>query len=464
MNDGDTILPLPADQHAKHQGALGMLRARIARWSALARHPNSTFLRHIGWNLVGQGAPLLAALVSIPLLIKRIGVDRFGILTIAWMLIGYFSLFDLGIGRAMSQLVSEKLAREEHDTLPALVWTGLIAMLALGVVATAVIVGLSGWAIEGGLKIPLALRAEARNALLVLAPAVPMVVVATGLRGILEAKQQFRATNLVRIPLGILMFIGPLCVLPWTNSLVAIFGVLLMIRLVTMVALFLMCRGTLPEIARIQFDRRILPELFKSGGWMTVSNIISPVMVQMDRFVIGAMLSMAAVTYYATPFEMVTKILIISGAISGVAFPSFARILARRDGQEANRLYWRSVKLVALGTVPPVVIIELCADFVLRFWLHGVLPAESALVLRILALGVLLNALAAVPFACLQGAKRADITAKIHMAEVPCYLLALLFVVPQFGIVGTAGIWTARVTVDALLMHYWSAPLRNEQP
>jgi O-antigen/teichoic acid export membrane protein len=441
-----------------------MPRGLMTRWSALLRQPNSAFLRNIGWNLFGQGAPLVAALVSIPLLIKGIGVDRFGILTIAWMLIGYFSLFDLGIGRAMTQLVSEKLAREQHAALPALVWTGLITMLVLGIIATAVIVGLSGWAINGGLKIPLVLREEARTALLVLAPAVPMVVVATGLRGILEAKQQFRATNLVRIPLGILMFVGPLCVLPWTNSLVAIFGVLLAIRFCTMLALFLMCRKTLPEIALVQFDRRILPELFKSGGWMTVSNIISPLMVQMDRFVIGAMLSMAAVTYYATPFEMVTKILMIAGAISGVAFPSFARILAQGDHAQAKQLYWRSVKLVALGTLPPVLIILLCADFVLRVWLHGTLPAESAMVLRILALGVLLNALAAVPFACLQGARRADITAKIHMVEVPFYMVALLLVVPQLGIVGAAAIWTARVTIDALLMHYWCGSLRSDQP
>jgi O-antigen/teichoic acid export membrane protein len=433
---------------------------RLRQLAAFARHPNSAFLRHIGWNLLGQGAPMLAALISIPLLIKGIGVDRFGILTIAWMLIGYFSLFDLGIGRAMTQLVSEKLARDEYAALPALIWTGLIAMLALGMVATVLIVGLSGWAIDGGLKIPLALRAEAGNALLVLAPAVPMVVVATGLRGILEARQQFRATNLVRIPLGILMFVGPLCVLPWTDSLVAIFAILLAIRLGTMLTLFRMCRSALPEIAQVRFERRILPELFKFGGWMTVSNIISPVMVQMDRFAIGAMLSMAAVTYYATPFEMVTKILMISGAISGVAFPTFARILAQGNRAEANRLYWRSVKLVALGTLPPVLIIVLCADLLLRIWLHDSFPSESAMVLRILAFGVLLNALAAVPFACLQGARRADITAKIHMLEVPFYVLSLLLVVPRFGIVGAALIWTARVTVDAVLMHYCSRTLR----
>jgi len=196
---------------------------------------------------------------------------------------------------------------------------------------------------------------------------------------------------------------------------------------------------------------------------MTISNIISPMMVQMDRFVIGASLSMAAVAYYATPFEMVTKILLISSAISGVAFPAFARLLGERDGAATHRLYWHSVKLVALGTTPAVLVAVLFAEPVMRLWLHGAFPADSASVLRILAAGVLLNALAAVPFACLQGARRADITAKIHMFEVPIYLVALVFVVPRFGIVGAALIWTARVTIDAALMHFWCARLRNDQ-
>lgn len=439
-----------------------MLRTRLTRWSAKARHPNAAFLRHIGWNLVGQGAPLLAALISIPLLIKGIGVDRFGILTIAWMLIGYFSLFDLGIGRAMTQLVAEKLARDEHATLPQLIWTGLSTMLALGIVATIVILGLGDWAIRGGLKIPAALQQEAIHALYILAPAVPMVVVATGLRGILEAKQQFRATNLVRIPLGVLMFVGPLCVLPWTNSLEAIFATLLLVRAGTMLALYAMCRKSVPEILSYRFDRSILAELVKSGGWMTVSNIISPIMVQMDRFVIGAVLSMAAVAYYATPFEMVTKILMISGAISGVAFPTFARVLAQGDITAADQLYRRSLKLVALGTIPPVLFIECFADPVLTIWLHGTFPQESAAVLRILALGVLMNGLAAVPFACLQGAKRADLTAKIHMLEVPVYLGLLTLIVPRYGIIGAAAMWSGRVGVDGILMHLSSAWLRRQ--
>ena len=62
-----------------------------------------TIARNTIWNIVGQSLPLLLAVVAIPLLIRRLGVDRFGVLTLAWALVGYFGLFDLGLGRALDK-------------------------------------------------------------------------------------------------------------------------------------------------------------------------------------------------------------------------------------------------------------------------------------------------------------------------------------------------------------------------
>jgi O-antigen/teichoic acid export membrane protein len=65
--------------------------------------------RNVVWNLIGGGAPMLVAVFCIPILAKGLGTDRFGVLALAWALIGYTSLFDLGLGRALTQLVAKKL-------------------------------------------------------------------------------------------------------------------------------------------------------------------------------------------------------------------------------------------------------------------------------------------------------------------------------------------------------------------
>jgi len=64
--------------------------------------------------------------------------------------------------------------------------------------------------------------------------------------------------------------------------------------------------------------------------------------------------------------------------------------------------------------------------------------------------------MASLPFALLQGVGRSDITAKIHLAETPGYLLLMLWLTRDFGINGTAIAWCARTTIDMLLL-YWYA-------
>src|SRR6266446_631966 len=104
--------------------------------------------RNTVWNLVGSGAPMLVALFCIPILIRGLGKERFGILTLAWALIGYASLFDLGLGRALTQLVAKKLGAGEEKEIPSLAWTSLLLMMLLGFTGAALIFLISPWLVH----------------------------------------------------------------------------------------------------------------------------------------------------------------------------------------------------------------------------------------------------------------------------------------------------------------------------
>src|SRR2546423_524881 len=110
--------------------------------------------RNTVWNLLGSGAPMLVAVFCIPILIGSLGKDRFGVLALAWALVGYASLFDLGLGRALTQLVARKLGAGEEHEVPTLVWTSLLLMLFLGIVGAAVVIILSPWLVHRILNVP----------------------------------------------------------------------------------------------------------------------------------------------------------------------------------------------------------------------------------------------------------------------------------------------------------------------
>jgi O-antigen/teichoic acid export membrane protein len=174
---------------------------------------NRLLTKNTIWNLLGNIVPLLVAIITIPILINSLGIDRFGILSLAWVIIGYFSLFDLGLGRAMTHLVAEKLGNDKEDEVPGIIWTGLIFMATLGFIAALVLATISPWLVHNILQVPPLLHQETLWSFYGLAIGMPIVVTTTGIRGVLEAKQQFGLVTIVRIPLGIFTFAGPLLVL-----------------------------------------------------------------------------------------------------------------------------------------------------------------------------------------------------------------------------------------------------------
>lgn len=411
------------------------------------------------WNILGQGLPLLVGLGAIPFLIHGLGTDRFGVLTIAWMVIGYFSIFDFGLGRALTKLTAEKLGAGKIREIPELIWTALLLMGVLGVVGGFVVAGISHWLVYGVLNIPAELQKETLDAFYLLALSIPLVVGTTGLRGILEAYQRFGLVNAVRIPLGLWTFLGPLVVLKFSESLYPIVAVLVVGRIVALVAHFGLCFYVVPALRNgIVVKKHLIVPLASFGGWMTVSNIIGPVMVYMDRFLIGAFISMAAVAYYTTPYEIVTKLWLIPIAFVGVLFPAFSLTFVT-DKALTVSLFDRGMKYIFIVMFPIMLVIITFAYEGLELWLGLEFATNGFIILQWLAVGVFVNSLARVPFALIQGAGRPDIIAITHLLELPLYLILLWWLLELYGIEGAAAAWTIRIIADTVIFNLVTARL-----
>lgn len=182
---------------------------------------------------------------------------------------------------------------------------------------------------------------------------------------------------------------------------------------------------------------------------MTVTNVVGPLMVSMDRFLIAGLISVTAVAYYATPYEVVTKLLLFPTAVMGVLFPAFSASFVQNQGRAAL-LFGRSVKYVFLALFPVILLIVALAQNGLTLWLGADFARHGTRVVQWLAVGVLANSLALVPFSFLQGIGRPDLTAKLHLVELPLYLGVLLWLIRVDGIEGAAIAWSARTVLDAI--------------
>ena len=417
--------------------------------------------RNLGWNLFGQFLPMVAGVVCVPLLIHALGTARFGFLSLVWVLIGYFSLFDLGLSRALTQRVATLGALADGRRLQAAVATGMALIAVLAAISVPLLFAAQPLLLDQLMHIPPELAAEGAAAFPWLACGVPVVIVAAGVRGILEGEQRFAAVNIVRTPAGIAMFAAPWAATLISPTLQAVTAAVFLVRIAQLGGFAWLARRLLAgSIDARAFDRAEVRLLFGFGLWMTVSNLISPLLVYLDRFAISRYGNLSDVAYYSTPFELIARLLFIGQAVSGVMFPLLSAAIAERPG-ELPRLM-RQNYLLLLGLIGPVtLVVVLLAKPGLTLWLGAGFAAHSTPVLQILAVGVLLNSLASVPFGTLQAMRRPDLTAKIHLVELPLYLLLLAVLLHRFGIVGAAAAWTIRVGADWAAIAWMAARLRR---
>lgn len=406
------------------------------------------------WNLVGMILPMVIALWAIPVLANTLGPARFGTLTLAWLLVGYFSIFDLGLSRALTKMAAEYLGAKEEEKIPALFWTSMLLMLVLGLTLAVLFGAFSWWLVGTLLKIPTELEGETLRAFTVVAFGLPVVISTTGLIGLLEAYQKFRLINFVRLFTGTFIFVGPVFVLPFSQSLFPVISVLVVGRVLEWLVYFVLCLTVVRQVnKRVNFDRSLLLPLFSFGGWMTVSNIIVPLILQVDRFVIGAVVSVAQLAFYATPSEIVLRLLVFPRSLVSVLFPAIAAYY-RTERKKTADLFGQSVSYLTLGLYPIVLVMVMLAPEGLTIWLGKEYGQNSAAVMVWLTTGVYIASIAYVPYSLLQGVGRPDLSAKVHLVELPLFLLCAWYMTVKGGIIGMAQVWMLRALLDLGVMYY----------
>lgn len=395
---------------------------------------------------------MLAALLSIPWLMAHIGLERFGSLTLIWALLGCLAVLDFGMVRALVQIIADRRGRPEPAPDAGIAGRALGVIAALGV-ATGGAVALAGDPlIQLFIHASDPVTAEVRRSLWIIALIVPVALVSAGLRGVLEGYQRFRSINLVRMTVGVMNYLSPLCVLPFSDSLVPVIAAIALGRILGLAAYGWLCVRVVPDLlAPSRYRREPMRPLFVMGAWMMLNNLLGPAMLYADRIILASLAPAAVVAFYTTPFEVLSRLLFIPGALSSVLFP-LAASLFHKTPEALGRMLDLGAHM-ALGVFLAILgAVALGGEAALSLWLGAAFAGQSASILSVLALGVCFNAVAFVPSALIQGIGRVDVTAKLQLAELPVYLAVLWWLIGAYGPLGAAIAWTLRTGVDMVLL------------
>ncbi len=193
-------------------------------------------------------------------------------------------------------------------------------------------------------------------------------------------------------------------------------------------------------------------DLLGEGAWVTLSFVMAPVLVYLDRLVLAEVLSLAACARYVAIQDVVQRALVVPKAIAQIWLPRFAAYSGNGTDERASMR--KASLFLTWGWGTGLVVLALTAGEWVKLWLgRGYWPEAEQLV-GILILAVFINGHAHLPFVYLQATGRSRIPAILNCLEVPLAVILMVVLSRSIGLQGAAWGWVVIVTFDLFCLSY----------
>ena len=406
------------------------------------------------YNIVGFAIPTIFAIPCLGILSRWLSMEEFGLFTLSFAILGYASIFDGGLSRAVTREIA--IYRNNNIEKIKIIGTSnffififsLIASLSLFIFAD----NLADFLKVSSLKYDLVV-----DSFKLLSISIPLYLFNLIWIGYLEGVENFFIVNLQKSIGNTLIVLFPVLFCMYEKNIFFAFLGIFIGRLISFLITLFICRIELIR-SKLKIDKFVAVRLFKFGGWITVSNLVSPLMVHMDKIIVSNILGANKVSAYSAPAEGVSRLVNVPIAITKVLFP---KISAAKTLKEQKELETKSYIIIALICAPIVVICYVFAKEIMAIWMGEAYGVASENVFKILIIGFYFNALAQIPYTILQSKGFSKYTAYIHLLEVVPFLVAVYFATEAYGLIGAALVWSARVCIDLILLLFLNYKMRS---
>ncbi len=414
----------------------------------------NALIRNSTFNLAGYVIPTLVAIPALGFMARVLGPELFGIYTLAMALVGYASVFDFGLTRAIIREIA--VYRDDPVEKNRIISTSTFFLTGISIIV-AVLIYANIDSIINFINITSSNDIDVTNSLKILSFAIPLFLINQLWVSILEGEEKFGLLNIQKAIANTFIVGLPALFVYFNASLVyAVIG-LIIGRLISLLISFFVLKKEIFS-SGITFYSDVFKRLVYFGGWMTVSNIISPMMVYFDRFIISNILGAKNVGFYTAPAEIISRMSIVPTSISRAVFP---RLSSLSNIDKFNKELRFSYIIMFLICTPLVGFFMFFSGDIMYYWLGEQYYTKSSGIFFVLLIGYFFNSLAQIPFSAIQSLGKSKITALLHCAEIIPYLVILFFLTSHYGLIGTAYAWSIRVIIDFFSLYFISAWLNK---
>lgn len=393
-------------------------------------------------SLVGFVLPVVVGLYAIPSLLSSLGGERFGVLTLVWAIVGLSSIFDIGVGRSLTYLISVN-SKNEFE-IRSIYTTGLLMVLVVSSLCAAVIC-LSSEKLSVLMNAKIIQINELHNAIAYCSIGVVPTAINSVIRGAAEGLSDYYLSMLNRIAVGSGMFAVPLVSdYFWGPNLAFITLAIVGFRWLCMLHMLYSVKLSFGKICQSN-----LKKICMYGSWITVSNVVSPIMVYADRFFISNLLGAGDVQFYAIPQEAMQKLLLIPSAISNSVVSKLTMIGKTNEWIFASKKFLQHGKVIHLSSL---LMFLVCSKALFVLWLGEDFWLTAEPIVYLVLVGIYFNGIAQYYTVFLSSKNKTKQMAIIHCLEFPFYMAAMYLSIKYYGLMGAATAWSSRVVIDCWML------------
>ncbi|OYZ20743.1 MAG: hypothetical protein B7Y39_10250 [Bdellovibrio sp. 28-41-41] len=403
------------------------------------------------FSLLALLFPVILGLVFIPYFIREFGKERFSFLSLIWAFFGYFSFLDLGIGRTLTKIIAYEKSKTDQEPSFSFILSAQYIIFSLSLLFSIVVFFAADYIIYEFLKISPEHHLEFSNSVKVAAFGIPFVTMMSLNRSILEGFHDFLYANFLQVLVGILLFVMPFFFWKVQASMVSVCVGIVLGRVLTYAASHFLYKKKLPNLTWESGSAMSHFKMLMSHGvWITLSNILAPIMSNFDKILLGNITVLKSVVFYTTPMEMISRLWAIPSSVTRVFFPQFA---AAELDETIQQQFRHAGQIMGLFIFPVCLITFVFAQEFLSIWINPEFSNDSFLLAQWMVIGILFNAFNWIPFGWLQATKHVQWSVFTILLEVPIFLVAFYFFTKQYGLIGSAAVWSGRLIFDYFLTY-----------
>lgn len=396
-------------------------------------------------NTLGTGWSALMSIAFVPLYIKYLGIEAYGLIGVFSILLGWLSLLDMG----MSPTISREMARfsgrahTNQSILNLLRSVEIIAMI-LAILIFVVVYFFSEWLVSSWINSDIIEKSVVINAIIIMGFVAALKFVENIYKSAIVGLQRQIQLNVIVVISSTLRGLGAVGILIFYSSTIEAFFIWQgFVSFVTIMAFAVYLYAILPKTQiKSKFSWHELNKIKSYAAGMMGTTFLAILLTQIDKILLVKMLTLSEYGYYTMAFLVANVLYMVVGPISQAFFPKFAELKAKDDIISLTNMYHKSSQLITVCVGVVVGYLIFFSETIVLAWTQDYsLTREVAPLVSVLSLGTFLNILMWMPYQMQLAYGWTSLSIKINIVAVAFILPSILIIVPMYGAMGAAWIW-----------------------